>query len=79
MDLDSVADRIQEQALIAQVDAAIKKLEISEQKLIEVAERDFQTEKALIQLRFKVQRDNLLKTLEEVLILVTNLKILNST
>ena len=79
MDLDSVADRIQEQALIAQVDAAIKKLEISEQKLIEVAERDFQIEKALIQLRFKVQRDNLLKTLEEVLILVTNLKILNST
>ena len=79
MDLDSVADRIQEQALIAQVDAAIKKLEISEEKLIEVAKRDFQIEKALIQLRFKVQRDNLLKTLEEVLILVTNLKILNST
>jgi hypothetical protein len=74
MDLASAEDRIQEQVLIAQVDVAIKKLEISERKLIEVAEKDFQIEKSLIQLRFKVQRDKLLKTLEEVLILVTNFK-----
>jgi hypothetical protein len=71
MDLLSAEDRIQEQVLIAQVDNAIKQLGASENMLIEAAFKEFLLEKKLIQIRFKVQRDKMIKTLEEVLILVT--------
>jgi hypothetical protein len=71
MDLLSAEDRIQEQVLIAQVDNAIKQIEVSENKLIEAAFKEFLLERKLIQIRFKVQRDKMIKTLEEVLILVT--------
>jgi hypothetical protein len=73
MDSINAEGRIQEQVLIAQVDNAIKQLETSENKLIEAEFKNFLQERKLIQLRFKVQRDKLLKTLEEVLVLVTTL------
>jgi hypothetical protein len=71
MDSMIAEGRIQDQVLIAQVDNAIKQLETQENKLIEAEFKTFLQERKLIQLRFKVQRDKLLRTLEEVLVLVT--------